>query len=45
MDHLQLPHAKLLYFISELWKKGEITDTEKATLKGTLPISKLLILT
>ena len=33
MEKLQLPHAKLLYFVSELWKQQEITDSEKLTLK------------
>lgn len=36
MEKLQLPHAKLLYFVSELWKQQEITDSEKLTLKGTI---------
>ena len=34
MDQLQLPHAKLLYFVAELYKSGDITDTEKTLLKG-----------
>lgn len=34
MDYLQLPHAKLLYFIAELWKGGAVTDSEKTLLKG-----------
>jgi hypothetical protein len=34
MDNLQLPHAKLLYFVAELWKRGDITDSEKTLLKG-----------
>lgn len=33
MDKLQLPHAKLLYFVSELWKTKEIDETEKKILK------------
>mmetsp|Transcript_597 Transcript_597/g.537 ORF Transcript_597/g.537 Transcript_597/m.537 type:complete len:124 (-) Transcript_597:180-551(-) len=33
MDQLQLPHAKLLYFVAELYKSGDITDTEKTLLK------------
>lgn len=33
MDSLQLPHAKLFYFVSELWKRQEITDTEKTIIK------------
>ncbi len=35
MDNLQLPHAKLLYFVAELWKRRDITDSEKTLLKGT----------
>lgn len=38
MEKLQLPHAKLLYFVSELWKQQEITDSEKLTLKGTIKL-------
>jgi hypothetical protein len=34
MDKLQLPHAKLLYFVSELHKQKEVTDEEKTRLKG-----------
>eukprot|EP01016_Furgasonia_blochmanni_P046213 TRINITY_DN6625_c0_g1_i8.p1 TRINITY_DN6625_c0_g1~~TRINITY_DN6625_c0_g1_i8.p1 ORF type:complete len:206 (+),score=17.65 TRINITY_DN6625_c0_g1_i8:116-733(+) len=33
MDKLQLPHAKLLYFVSELHKQKEIIDEEKTKLK------------
>lgn len=33
MDNLQLPHAKLLYIVSELWKQKEITDSEKTIIK------------
>ncbi len=36
MDRLQLPHAKLLYFVSELWKQKELNDTEKLMIKGTI---------
>lgn len=47
MDNLQLPHAKLLYFVSELWKRQEITDAEKITIKEMIindeaPIFNLL---
>jgi len=35
MENLQLPHAKLLYFVSELWKQKAISDIEKSTIKGT----------
>jgi len=28
-----LPHAKLLYFVSELWKTKEIDENEKKILK------------
>ena len=34
MDNLQLPHAKLFFFIGEMFKKGLISDTEKCMLKG-----------
>ena len=34
MDQLQLPHAKLLYFVSELWKSQQINDSEKTIIKG-----------
>lgn len=34
MDNLQLPHAKLLYIVTELWKSGELNDSEKILLKG-----------
>lgn len=30
---IQLPHAKLLYFVSELWKQKAISDSEKVTIK------------
>jgi len=33
MENLQLPHAKLLYFVSELWKQKAISDYEKSTIK------------
>ena len=33
MDSLTSKHAKLLYFVSELWKRREITDAEKITIK------------
>jgi len=33
MDQLQLPHAKLLYFVSELWKAQQISDSEKTIIK------------
>jgi len=36
MNNLQLPHAKLLYYVAELWKRKEISDTEKTLLKGIL---------
>ena len=34
MNKLQLPHAKLFYMIAELFKKQDITDTERRILKG-----------
>lgn len=33
MNRLQLPHAKLFYMISEMYKKGQINDDEKRILK------------
>jgi hypothetical protein len=33
MNRLQLPHAKLFYMISEMYKKNLITDDEKRILK------------
>jgi len=36
MENLQLPHAKLLYFVSELWKQKAISDIEKSTIKGII---------
>jgi len=33
MNNLQLPHAKLLYLVAELWKSQEISDSEKTLLK------------
>lgn len=33
MNRLQLPHAKLFYIISEMYKKGLISDDEKRILK------------
>ena len=38
MDQLQLPHAKLLYFVSELWKAQQINDSEKTIIKGWINI-------
>jgi hypothetical protein len=40
MDNLQLTPAKLLYFVTELFKKGLINDKEKITLKGWVLIIK-----
>lgn len=34
MDKLQLPQAKLLYLIAEIYKAGQINETEKTRLKG-----------
>lgn len=34
MNRLQLPHAKLFYIISEMFKKNLINDDEKRILKG-----------
>ena len=34
MDQLQLPQAKLLYYISELYKTQQINDSEKTLIKG-----------
>lgn len=33
MENLQLPTEKLLFLVAEMWKKEEITDSEKSTLK------------
>ena len=33
MDQLQLPHAKLLYYITELFKQKLISEDEKIKLK------------
>ena len=33
MEKLQLPHAKLLYFITELFKLNAISEDEKIKLK------------
>ncbi len=35
MNKLQLPQAKLLYAVSELYRKRRIDETEKRMLKGT----------
>lgn len=41
MNKLQLPQAKLLYAISELYRKRRIDETEKRMLKGkALPIQR-----
>lgn len=34
MDKLKLPHAKLFYFSSELFKADKINENEKLKLKG-----------
>lgn len=34
MDKLQLPHAKLFYFSSEMFKNNIINENEKLKLKG-----------
>lgn len=34
MENLQLPHAKLFYFVGEMFRRGLISDTEKCMLKG-----------
>ena len=34
MDQLQLPQAKLLYYISELYKTQQINDSQKTLIKG-----------
>jgi hypothetical protein len=36
MEGLQLPHAKLLYIVAELFKEGKINESEKATIKGKI---------
>ena len=33
METLQLPHAKLLYYITELYKQNEISEEDKTKLK------------
>lgn len=35
MNKLQLPQAKLLYAVSEIYRKRRIDETEKRILKGT----------
>lgn len=37
MNKLQLPQAKLLYAVSEIYRKRRIDETEKRILKGTHP--------
>ena len=34
MNKLQLPQAKLLYAVSEIYRKRRIDETEKRILKG-----------
>jgi len=34
MNRLQLPQAKLLFVIAELYRKRQIDETEKRILKG-----------
>lgn len=34
MNKLQLPQAKLLYAVSEIYRKRQIDETEKRILKG-----------
>ncbi len=34
MDKLVLPNAKLLFFVAEMSRKGELTDTQRKKLKG-----------
>lgn len=43
MENLQLPHAKLFFYVGEMFKKGLISDTEKCMLKGksTIPIKRI----
>jgi hypothetical protein len=36
MNKLQLPQAKLLYAVSEIYRKRRIDETEKRILKGTM---------
>ena len=36
MENLQLPKAKLLYLVSELWKSRDISDAEKIMAKRKL---------
>lgn len=38
MNKLQLPQAKLLYAIAELYRKRRIDETEKRMLKGNLKL-------
>lgn len=45
MDKLKLPHAKLFYFSSELYKAHKINENEKLKLKGKLLLlSKLKVI-
>lgn len=37
MNKLQLPQAKLLYAVSEIYRKRRIDETEKRILKGNRP--------
>lgn len=39
MNKLQLPQAKLLFAVSELYRKRLINETEKRILKGKQSIS------
>ena len=43
MNQLQLPHAKLLYFVSELWKTKEINENEKKILKEKVMTDELSV--
>lgn len=46
MNKLQLPQAKLLYAVSEIYRKRRIDETEKRILKGTpTPIQRRSSLT
>ena len=44
MDQLQLPQAKLLYYIAELFKNGDINENEKLKLKGEIDLHLSLTL-
>ena len=38
MDKLQLPNAKLLFLVTELYKEKLITETQKIDFKSIVPL-------